>query len=301
MGFCPWRWRGCCCWFRWWATRISFRLIFFPTRFVLWDSCCFWVFLLIFPFHLRCTLSLIWVLRYCVEFLAVVLIVVNRFVGCWIDIFLCSGCFIGREWSTVVEGVAVIAVILFFRHRVVLSSFCSRLVLIFWSLRVTRSGWFAVWVGLLWLFSCWAVVRGRSSFCWRFRHVMRIIEVCFRGWLLSIFPVRVLWWFLFFLILVFWSLIWGWGVGVDRLWSWLWACFPVSETSWRRPILFLGVFLLLSRCFIFFTRCFDARSIFLVLPWSVADCWVHLGFYWLKIFWERGWTHLWLSCFWTVH
>ncbi len=68
------------------------------------------------------------------------LIVVNRFVGCWIDIFLCSGCFIGREWSTVVEGVAVIAVILFFRHRVVLSSFCSRLVLIFWSLRVTRSG-----------------------------------------------------------------------------------------------------------------------------------------------------------------
>lgn len=49
-------------------------------------------------------------------------------------------------------------------------------------------------------------------------------------------------------------------------------CFPVSETSWRRPILFLGVFLLLSRCFIFFTRCFDAHSIFLVLPWSVADC-----------------------------
>ena len=68
------------------------------------------------------------------------LIVVNRFVGCWIDIFLCSVSFIRREWSTVGEGVVAIVVILFFRHRVVLSSFCSRLVLIFWSLRVTRSG-----------------------------------------------------------------------------------------------------------------------------------------------------------------
>lgn len=68
------------------------------------------------------------------------LTVVSRFADCWIGIFLCSGCFIGREWSTVVEGVAVIVVILFFRYRVVLSSFCSILVLTFWSLRVPGSG-----------------------------------------------------------------------------------------------------------------------------------------------------------------